>query len=213
MVANHLWAVMLALAVVLPVARGIWLELPGKEVKCLSEELQNKVVVFGEYYAFYGEHDDINSTSSPSISVKVTSPHGNELHHNEKVPYGKFAFTTTESGSYHACFWVDGEQTGRNITVGLDWKNGIATKDWDSIAKKEKIEGLDLELKKLEVAVEYIHDKMIHMMSREMAMKVVNDATNARVAKYSVLSLGLCVVVSILQLLYLRRYFRKKKLI
>ncbi|GFQ08061.1 transmembrane emp24 domain-containing protein p24delta3, partial [Phtheirospermum japonicum] len=143
----------------------------------------------------------------------VSSPHGNELHHNEKVGHGKFAFTSTESGSYLACFWVDGQQSGRKVTVGLDWKTGLATKDWESIAKKEKIEGLDLELRKLEDVVEHIHDKMIHMMSSEMQMRRVNDETNARVARYSVMSLGLCVLVSVLQLWYLRRYFQRKKLI
>lgn len=26
------------------------------------------------------------------------------------------------------------------LTIGVDWKIGIAAKDWDSVAKKEKIE-------------------------------------------------------------------------
>lgn len=40
-----------------------------------------------------------------------------------------------------ACFTVDGDHHGGKIvTVGIDWKTGIAAKDWDSVARKEKIE-------------------------------------------------------------------------
>lgn len=38
-----------------------------------------------------------------------------------------------------ACFSVDSD-LGKKVTVGIDWKTGIATKDWDTVAKKEKIE-------------------------------------------------------------------------
>jgi len=31
-------------------------------------------------------------------------------------------------------------QGGGEVNVNLDWKIGIAAKDWDSVARKEKIE-------------------------------------------------------------------------
>ncbi|KAL8457771.1 hypothetical protein ACS0TY_035590 [Phlomoides rotata] len=214
MEARRLWALMLAAALVVPSARGIWLTLPSSGPKCISEEIDNNVVVLADYYSFYGNGDDRNSTLFPTISVKVKSPFGNELHHKEKVKYGEFAFTTTEPGNYQACFKVDSDhQNGKTVTVGLDWKIGIAAKYWDSIAKKEKVEGLDLELKKLEDVVEAIHEKMNQLMSKELKMSRASRMTNAKVAQYSIMSLSVCIVASVLQLLYLRRYFSKKKLI
>lgn len=56
------------------------------------------------------------------------------------MTHGQFAFTTTESGNYLACFWVDGNHQGGGLSVSLDWRIGIAAKDWESVAKKEKIE-------------------------------------------------------------------------
>lgn len=75
------------------------------------------------------------------VLLQVTSPYGNALHHNENVTGGQFAFTTNEAGNYLACFWVDGHH-GRQVgaSVNIDWRMGIAAKDWDSVAKKEKIE-------------------------------------------------------------------------
>lgn len=73
--------------------------------------------------------------------MQVTSPYGNNLHHSENVTHGQFAFTTTETGNYLACFWVDGKtQEGSTLSVSLDWRTGIAARDWESVAKKEKIE-------------------------------------------------------------------------
>jgi hypothetical protein len=72
--------------------------------------------------------------------LQVTSPYGNELHHNENVTQGQFAFTTTESGTYMACFTMVGEKQEGTASISLDWKTGISAKDWDSVAKKDKIE-------------------------------------------------------------------------
>ena len=72
----------------------------------------------------------------------MTSPYGNDLHHNENATVGSFAFTTQESGNYLACFWVDNHHGGvaGDVNLNLDWKIGVAAKDWDSVARKEKIE-------------------------------------------------------------------------
>ena len=71
----------------------------------------------------------------------MTSPYGNNLHHKENTTHGSIAFTTQEAGNYLACFWVDSHSQGvGEVNVNLDWKIGIAAKDWDSVARKEKIE-------------------------------------------------------------------------
>lgn len=75
-----------------------------------------------------------------NFRLQVTSPYGNTLHHNENATIGQFAFTTTEAGNYLACFWKDSTEEVTTTSVSLDWKIGIAAKDWDSVARKEKIE-------------------------------------------------------------------------
>ncbi|XP_042049513.1 transmembrane emp24 domain-containing protein p24delta4-like [Salvia splendens] len=211
--ARWLWTLLIAAAATVPATSGLWLDLPTSGQKCISEELHNNAVVLADYYAFIGEDYDVNATLAPTITVRVTSPYGNEIHHKEKVAHGQFAFTATEAGNYMACFSLDGDQGGKKVTVGIDWKTGIAAKDWDTVARKEKIEGLELELKKLEEAVESIHNNLYHLVNREEEMREVSESTNARVAWFSLMALAICIVTSTLQILYLRRYFRKKKLI
>ncbi|THU48879.1 hypothetical protein C4D60_Mb06t03650 [Musa balbisiana] len=211
-------AVLLRLAVLLPLllltvapgAAGVWLNLPASGTKCVSEEIQPNVVVLADYAVVHEGHAE---GGLPTIAAKVTSPYGNTLHHKEHVTAGQFAFTTTEAGNYLACFWIDSGDKGVDTSVSLDWKIGIAAKDWDSVAKKEKIEGVELELTKLEAAVQAIHENLLYLKSREAEMREVSERTNSRVAWFSIMSLGVCIVVSILQLWHLKSYFQKKKLI
>ncbi|MED6131018.1 hypothetical protein PIB30_005971 [Stylosanthes scabra] len=199
----------LCLFSLIPSALGIWLTLPPSGTKCVSEEIQSNVVVLTDYVVIPD-----SSSLHPTIGAKVTSPYGNNLYYKENTTHGNFAFTTQETGNYLACFWVDPHYLGgKEISVSLDWKTGIAAKDWDSVARKEKIEGVELELRKLEGAVEAIHENLLYLKGREAEMRVVSERTNARVAWFSIMSLGICIGVSGLQLWHLKRFFQKKKLI
>ncbi|XVF64715.1 hypothetical protein PTKIN_Ptkin09bG0189600 [Pterospermum kingtungense] len=195
---------------VFPVAEAIWLTIPSSGTKCVSEEIQSNVVVLADYYVI----DENNPDHIPTISARVTSPYGNNLHHNENATHGQFAFTTTESGNYLACFWKDGSnQKDSELTLGVDWKIGIAAKDWETVAKKEKIEGVELVLRRLQGTVEAIRGNLIYLRDREAEMREVSETTNARVAWFSIMSLGVCIMVSVVQIWYLKHYFVKKKLI
>ncbi|KAK1315073.1 Transmembrane emp24 domain-containing protein p24delta3 [Acorus calamus] len=209
-VRSFCWVSALILMFSLPNGCGaIWLNLPGSGTKCVSEEIQNNVVVLADYTVVAEDQ----SEGYPTISAKVTSPYGNPLHHQENVTHGQFAFTTTESGNYLACFWLDTHHQGRGASVNLDWRIGIAARDWESVAKKEKIEGVELELRKLEGAVEAIHENLLYLKAREAEMRTVSETTNSRIAWFSIMSLGMCIVVSALQLWHLKGFFQKKKLI
>lgn len=74
------------------------------------------------------------------LMLQVTSPYGNTIHNKEQVSQGHFALTTKEPGNYLACFWMDSKEKGMGGNVNLDWKIGIATRDWDAIARMEKIQ-------------------------------------------------------------------------
>ncbi|RVW17656.1 Transmembrane emp24 domain-containing protein p24delta3 [Vitis vinifera] len=102
----------------------------------------------------------------PNLSL-VSSPYGQNLYYQEKVTKGQSAFTTSESGAHVACFWLDGNhEEGAGRTIDIDWKIGITAKDWDSVAKKEKIEGVEFELRKLEGIVNAIHENIIFLKER-----------------------------------------------
>ncbi|XP_010939365.1 transmembrane emp24 domain-containing protein p24delta3 [Elaeis guineensis] len=197
------------LLILLPLgATAVRLSLPSSGTKCVTEEIQPNVVVLAKYLLVPKDH-----TRIPTLAVKVTSPYGNTLHHQENATIGQFAFTTTEAGNYVACFSIDSSDEGAGAGVNLDWRIGIAAKDWDSVAKKEKIEGVELELRKLEDTVESIHQNLLYIRTRETEMREVSERTYDRVAWLSIMSLSVCIIASALQLGHLKRFFQKKKLI
>ncbi|GLJ46740.1 hypothetical protein SUGI_0985560 [Cryptomeria japonica] len=177
--------------------------------KCVSEEIQTNVIVLADFSV--ANHD--NSSQPHNISIKVSSPYGNSVYYTENVALGQFGFTASESGNYVACFWIPNSPYGAVATVDLDWKVGVAAKDWEMIAKKEKIEGVELELRKIEVAIESIHENLLYMKSRESELREISEITNSRVAWFSIMSLTVCLSVSAWQLWHLKRFFEKKKLI
>lgn len=194
----------------LSMANAVWMRLPNSGSKCVSEEIQANVVVLAEYYAYYEEDE---SGTAAYVSCKVTSPYGNHLHNQENVTKGQFAFTALESGTYLACFTLRSIKPDSAASVNINWKVGVAARDWDSVAKREKIEGVELELRKLESSVEAIHDNLLYLKTREAEMRDVSEMTNSKIASYSFMAIGICILVSVLQLWHLQKYFEKKKLI
>ncbi|KAI5061142.1 hypothetical protein GOP47_0023647 [Adiantum capillus-veneris] len=190
----------------LRLARALRFDLSGPSHKCFSEDIHSKVVVLADYRV-------ISDNAHHTVSVKVTSPYGTVLHNAEVVQSGRFSFTTSEAGVYTACFWLPTSETGLTLHVELDWKIGVAAKDWDAVAKKDKIEGIELELIKLQDAVESIHETLLYMKEREKEMRNVNEYTNARVAWYGITSLFVCLAVAAWQLWNLRSFFERKKLL
>ncbi|KAJ4885832.1 Transmembrane emp24 domain-containing protein p24delta6 [Raphanus sativus] len=199
----------------LRVVEAIWLTIPWAGDKCIYEDIQANVVVIGDFLCI---DRDTEVGLGPTVNIRVTSAYGKEVYKRTNVTQGRFAFTTSESGTYLACLSMYHDQThyavdNSTAIVSLDWKMGIRTKDWDDVAKKEKIEGVELELRKSSERIGEIKANIFYLRFREASMREINEKTNKRVAQLSFMSLGISVIVSLLQVWHLKRFFLKKKLI
>ncbi|GIL61994.1 hypothetical protein Vafri_16325 [Volvox africanus] len=179
------------------------------QLKCIYEEINNNVIVVGEYKSLSKELNH----PSPAVTVKVEDPHGNLLHEATEKTEGQFAFTSKMAGEYKACFSVPDIQTAYQTKLKLDWRTGVAATDWNAIAKKEHLDALTVELRKLEDNIREVYNEMLQLQQREQEMRNISEETNTRVAWFSIASLGVCVASALLQLWYLRRFFKRKKLL
>ncbi|KAF2590552.1 hypothetical protein F2Q70_00040333 [Brassica cretica] len=89
---------------------------------------------------------------------------------------------------------------------------GCADRDIASYSLKS-LTGVELQLTRLEGLVQAIRENIDYIKNREGEMREVSEATNARVAWFSIMSLGVCLSAAGAQIWYLKRYFHKKKLI
>ncbi|KAG0042399.1 vesicle coat component [Gryganskiella cystojenkinii] len=156
------------------------------------------------------------------VSVEVTddSEHQNQLWSKDNLSedLARTSFLTKHAGDIVACFTnvlsenVDPDpRYFRNIDVDFDI--GSETTDYEELAKTEKLKPMEMELRKMEDMVKDIIENMEHLQQREETMRNTNESTNARVQWFSTLTMVILVTLGVWQIFYLKRFFRKKRLI
>nr|KAF6487925.1 transmembrane p24 trafficking protein 10 [Rousettus aegyptiacus] len=172
---------------------AISFHLPVNSRKCLREEIHKDLLVTGAY--------------------EITDSAGHILYSKEDATKGKFAFTTEDYDMFEVCFESKG--TGRipDQLVILDMKHGVEAKNYEEIAKVEKLKPLEVELRRLEDLSESIVNDFAYMKKREEEMRDTNESTNTRVLYFSIFSMFCLIGLATWQVFYLRRFFKAKKLI
>ncbi|KAG0471745.1 hypothetical protein HPP92_016291 [Vanilla planifolia] len=154
-------------------------DLQSGQTRCVSEDIKLNSMTVGKYTVI-NPSENQPMPESHKITVRVSSPYGNNMHYADRVESGNFAFTSSEAGDYMACFWALDHRPSVTITLEFDWRTGVAAKDWTNVAKKGQIGAMELELKKLVDTVKSIHDETFYLREREEEMQEMNRATNLR---------------------------------
>ena len=179
--------------------------------KCVAEEVEAGQLMVGEWAAL---ERDGGAEAGPFKSVKVEGPPGQGILYDQRdSASGKFVLTAKEAGDYKACFTAQSLTIARATLISLDWKVGAAAADWDGIAKREHLDRVGIDMKKLQELTKEIHEEMLLMRKRESEMRDLNEATNTRVAWLSVGSLIVCIGTAVGQGFYLKKFFKSRKIV
>ncbi|XP_058107749.1 transmembrane emp24 domain-containing protein p24delta9-like isoform X1 [Magnolia sinica] len=193
--------------ILIPSSHSLVFDLPSGRTKCISEDLRINAVAVGHFkIALKPPHNYL-------ISSRVTDSNGDSIYYADSVESGEFAFTAAESGQYTICFWSPRYELSTSFPFEFEWKIGLAAKDWTVYVKKEKVDIMGLELRKLEETAHAIREEMIFLREREEEMQKLNENTKARMALLSFLSLFICLAVVGLQLWHLKSFFQRKKIL
>ncbi|XP_053330963.1 transmembrane emp24 domain-containing protein 10 [Spea bombifrons] len=177
--------------------------------KCLREEIHKDVLVTGEY-------EVSEQHSQGQVRLKITDSANHILYSKDDAIKGKFAFTTEEYDMFEVCFeskFPAGAGRVPDQMVNLIMKHGVEAKNYEEIAKVEKLKPLEVELRRLEDLSEFIVNDFAYMKKREEEMRDTNESTNVRVLYFSVFSMCCLMGLATWQVFYLRRFFKAKKLI
>eukprot|EP00047_Mylnosiga_fluctuans_P002297 m.223971 g.223971 ORF g.223971 m.223971 type:complete len:207 (-) comp11012_c0_seq1:46-666(-) len=193
-----------------PAALAISFYLPAVSHKCLQEDVHKDVLVVGTY--------ELSSSEVTVVNLDITDSRGHPVYHKEDAQKGKFAFTSDDYDVFNICFdsgIIEGAEVPddyhRYVTLTL--KSGVDAKDYDKLSKSEKLKPMELELKKLEDLTEATVQEFARMKQREQEHKDTNESTNQRLLHFSIFSTICLIALAILQVMYLKRYFKQKKLI
>ncbi|XP_011035796.1 PREDICTED: transmembrane emp24 domain-containing protein p24delta9 [Populus euphratica] len=200
------------LGLFLTISESMRFDLQSGHTKCVSEDINNSAITVGNYNVV-NPNEGYPLPDAHKLNVRVTSPYGNNYHHGDQVDSGNFAFTAAEAGDYTTCFTAPDHKPETTVAIEFEWKTGVAAKDWSKIAKKEQLEVMEIELKKLLDTVTSINEEMFHLRVREEEMQQLNQSTNSKMAGLSFLSLVVCLSVAGLQFWHLKSHFERKKLL
>jgi hypothetical protein len=188
---------------------GLRFRLNSGDRQCLREEIHKNIVLTGEY--------ELSEAMGSTASIHVTDTRGHTLYKRENFPdtKGKFAFTADEYDIFEICVTAHALPNQQRIEreVYLVMKHGVEAKSYDDIAKAEKLKPLEVELRRLEDLSDSIVNDFAYMRQREEEMRGTNESTNNRVLYLSIFSMLVLLALALWQVLYLRRYFKAKKLI
>uniref|UniRef100_A0A671S2N4 Transmembrane protein Tmp21-like n=1 Tax=Sinocyclocheilus anshuiensis TaxID=1608454 RepID=A0A671S2N4_9TELE len=192
--------------------------LPVRSRKCLREEIHKDVLVTGEY--------EIIEQPNTKTNLKITDSSGHILYVKEDATKGKFAFTTEDYDMFEVCFESKSPMAPIYLMnsefvhlifpdqqINLDMKHGVEAKNYEEIAKVEKLKPLEVELRRLEDLSESVVNDFAYMKKREEEMRDTNESTNTRVLYFSIFSMCCLIGLATWQVFYLRRFFKAKKLI
>lgn len=179
------------------------------QTKCIMEDGVDASSISGTYVAF----DRNNPADSILLDARFEDPNGIVVYEKRGVTASDFDIKVGKEGEYKLCFTTKDYATAQRTRVRMTWRTGASATDWDAVAKKDNLNSIQTEILKLERTVKDIHLELQYIRRTEEQMRHVNEATNARVAWFSISLLIVCVGLSVWQLYLLRRFFQRKKLL
>lgn len=175
--------------------------------KCLREDVPANQVVKGEY--------EVTDIPGQVVDYIVRDSKGHILSQREHITKGKFSLTLEIYDTYEICFIskVPPHQRGIAHEVSVSTKKGVEGNSYEGVAEAAKLKPLEVDLKRLEDLSDSIVRDFALMRKREEEMRDTNEKTNSRVLFFSIFSMCCLLGLATWQVLYLRRYFKAKKLI
>lgn len=195
------------LTLYLGVAHAIRFHIKPNTKRCLKDEVLKDVLVSGEYH--------VSETPGHKTDLTVKDSNGHILYNKDDIKEGKFAFTTDAYDVYEVCFTtkMPSEVKGGDREVQLQLKHGAEAKNYQGLAEVGKLKPLEMKLQQLEDLSEAVVKDFAYMRQREEEMRDTNESTNSRVLYFSIFSMCCLLGLATWQVLYLRRFFKAKKLI
>ncbi|VDO05595.1 unnamed protein product [Rodentolepis nana] len=180
-------------------------ELKTGETRCIYDEMNKDEMIIGNYEITGG------STSQVSIAVKDSKQH--TFFQKLGASSGKFTFSSEVEDSFDVCFHSKGSSgTVDTHEVFLDIKPEDEVRT-DGPENPENLKPLEAELKKVEYYTDSIVRDFVSMHKRADAMRDINASTHSRVLYLSLFSILCLIGLAVWQVIYLRNYFKSKKLI
>lgn len=182
--------------------------LQGGSTRCLKMLIGENTDAKGLY--------EVQKINDQTVSLKITDDVNHVLFSAIDIETGKIAFVADRKSMYQICFTSElaiGGAEMQSHKISMELNIGVEAMDFLEVARQESLQPLEMEIRRLEeISKSVLHDLM-RMSDRESEMRNINESTNERVLYFSLFSMLCLVSLAIWQSLYLKKFFKTKKLI
>lgn len=163
-----------------------------------------------------GEYE-ISSLPGTTVDMTIKDTKGHIAFTRDNIDgKGKFAVTSDLADFYELCFTYSSSNPDPSQLmpreVYVDYRVGVEAKQYDP-ASEDKFSQLERDLTRIEDITESIITDFAYLKKREKEMRDTNESTNNRLFYQTITSVIILLVLTTWQILYLRTFFKARKLI
>jgi hypothetical protein len=151
-----------------------------------------------------------------SVKVVVYSPIKNTVITQDEDDEGKIFINAEQGeveGDHKACFSVADTTTAQDTKLYVEWKVGALAQDWEVLAKKEHIDHISVEMRKYEDLMKEMRQEMLTMKKVDTQAIQMRESAHKRVEYFSLFTMIICIIFTVGQYFFLKKFFKNKKML
>lgn len=189
---------------------NIMVDVPATSKRCVGEEFPEDSLGRWAFHVVGGEKHKENPTKSSKVRVTVKDPR-KKLLWSQALDYERhsFSFTTRSPGLHKACVENHHSKPQR---VAITVEQGWGVRDYAAVAGTV-FGPVEKQLDDSEHMLVDIAAEMDHAIEREEGLRVGAESGRDRVELFGVVSMAVLFMTACWQIVYLRSFFRSKKLL
>ena len=139
----------------------------------------------------------------------LTDPKGKKVHNVTNDSKFDYNLQAKAAGNYQLCI-TNGHKV--NVTVNFQIESGVNAIDYENIVQKQHLKPIELQAQKIVDMIEQIRTELGNLVVGEERLKETNSKIKFRVVVLGFISVAVMAVTTFLQVTYLKKFFRNKKI-
>ena len=152
----------------------------------------------------------IYNISSTSVKTKYILKYIHDIHLRKIIKELKLSFVSEKSGDYELCIMNYDYVV---IEVNFSMKYGLGAKDYSSVARKKDLKDTELILEKIEDRAKDVGNIVKFEKNKYLKIENILDQLCNTTMLSSISIVIIMVIVGILEIIFLKKYMKKRKLI
>eukprot|EP01138_Halocafeteria_seosinensis_P016520 gb/GECG01016851.1/.p1 GENE.gb/GECG01016851.1/~~gb/GECG01016851.1/.p1 ORF type:complete len:211 (+),score=23.80 gb/GECG01016851.1/:1-633(+) len=187
-------------------SEGLLLHVGSRQRECVLLEAQEQNEIEGSFAVIQTGTRMASNDLADAIAVTAHDPNGATIYSKATGISGEFTTKARSTGVYELCF--DNSNGGNEKAIDFALKTGnthVKAVSGDSGVDSEQVAE---EIATLKKRIDEVKEKQSHYKFRTKVAQETDESTNSRVVWYGVFELCVLAVVSVSQLMYIKKLFK-----